>query len=130
MLYDGAAIDSILGRGTPHSKALSPDMSSCRWERPLPIIRAQLEADIRASGGHYVEAPVSGSLKPAEAGELVAMLAGDPRAGRGDSSAIGADVPSDGCCAARFPNALLMKIAINHFLIPMVTGLAEAYPFR
>jgi 3-hydroxyisobutyrate dehydrogenase len=29
-----------------------------------------LAADIRAAGGSYVEAPVSGSRKPAEAGEL------------------------------------------------------------
>jgi 3-hydroxyisobutyrate dehydrogenase len=37
-----------------------------------------LEADICAAGGSYVEAPVSGSRKPAEAGQLLAMLAGEP----------------------------------------------------
>jgi malonate transporter and related proteins len=34
-----------------------------------------LEVDTRAAGGRYVEAPVSGSRKPAEAGQLVAARA-------------------------------------------------------
>jgi 3-hydroxyisobutyrate dehydrogenase len=42
-----------------------------------PRYSEDLEADIRAAGGRYVEAPVSGSRAPAEAGELVAMLAGE-----------------------------------------------------
>jgi 3-hydroxyisobutyrate dehydrogenase-like beta-hydroxyacid dehydrogenase len=42
-----------------------------------PAYSRELEADIRCVGGYYVEAPVSGSRKPAEAGQLVAMLAGD-----------------------------------------------------
>ena len=42
-----------------------------------PAYSRELEADIRSVGGYYVEAPVSGSRKPAEAGQLVAMLAGD-----------------------------------------------------
>lgn len=37
-----------------------------------------LAAGIRAAGGRYVEAPVSGSRKPAGTGQLVAMLGGDP----------------------------------------------------
>jgi len=38
-----------------------------------------LSDDIRSVGGRYVEAPVSGSRKPAEGGQLVGMLAGDPQ---------------------------------------------------
>jgi 3-hydroxyisobutyrate dehydrogenase len=42
-----------------------------------PAYSRERETDIRCVGGHYVEAPVSGSRKPAEAGQLVALLAGD-----------------------------------------------------
>jgi 3-hydroxyisobutyrate dehydrogenase len=87
-----------------------------------------LEVDIRAAGGRYVEAPVSGSRKPAEAGQLVAMLAGD-------ADAVAAVQPllapmckqAMGCGAV--PNALLMKLAVNLFLISSVTGLAESLHF-
>jgi 3-hydroxyisobutyrate dehydrogenase len=43
-----------------------------------PDYSRALAADIQAAGGRYVEAPVSGSKKPAEAGHLVALLGGDP----------------------------------------------------
>jgi 3-hydroxyisobutyrate dehydrogenase len=87
-----------------------------------------LEADIRAAGGRYVEAPVSGSRKPAEAGELVAMLAGE-------QSAIEHVRPRlRPMCGETFvcgpvPAALLMKLSVNLFLITMVSGLAEAVHF-
>jgi len=38
-----------------------------------PAYSRELEADIRSVGGYYIEAPVSGSRKLAEAGQLVAM---------------------------------------------------------
>jgi hypothetical protein len=54
-----------------------------------PSYSKALEADVGAEAGRYVEAPVSGSRKPAEAGQLVAMLAGKPegcgRRSRADS---------------------------------------------
>jgi 3-hydroxyisobutyrate dehydrogenase len=43
-----------------------------------PSYSKALEDDIHAAGGYYVEAPVSGSRKLAETGQLVAMLAGEP----------------------------------------------------
>jgi 3-hydroxyisobutyrate dehydrogenase len=87
-----------------------------------------LEKDILAAGGRYVEAPVSGSRKPAEAGQLVGMLAGEP-----DAVALVRPLLKPMCrettlCGA-VPNALLMKLSVNLFLISMVTGLAEAVHF-
>jgi 3-hydroxyisobutyrate dehydrogenase len=74
MLADGPAIDAVLGgvaadltgRVVVHMGTTSPEYSR------------GLEARVRARGGSYVEAPVSGSRLPAEAGRLVGMLAGDP----------------------------------------------------
>ena len=60
-----------------------------------PAYSRGLEADILSAGGRYVEAPVSGSRKPAEAGQLVAMLAGDADAVDADPSVAGPDVPGN-----------------------------------
>jgi 3-hydroxyisobutyrate dehydrogenase len=93
-----------------------------------PEYSRSLADEICAAGGCYVEAPVSGSRGPAEAGELVAMVAG-PR----DAAARLADVLAPMCRAVvpcgPVPNGLLMKFAVNIFLITTVTGLAEAAHF-
>lgn len=128
MLYDAAAIDTVLGRGTPEFRDRVAGHVIVQMGTPSPGYSKSLEADIRAAGGAYVEAPVSGSLKPAEAGQLVGMLAGEP-----DLIAEVRPLMAPMCrevfsCGA-VPGALLMKIAINAFLIPMVTGLAEAFHF-
>jgi 3-hydroxyisobutyrate dehydrogenase len=93
-----------------------------------PSWSAQRSRDVHQAGGVWVEAPVSGSRGPAEAGELVAMLAGEAEA---------LDVAREiirPCCRDMFdcgavPNALRMKLAVNLFLITLVTGLVEATHF-
>jgi 3-hydroxyisobutyrate dehydrogenase len=83
---------------------------------------------VSAAGGRYVEAPVSGSRAPAEAGDLVAMLAGDPA----DTAAVApllAPMCRQTVDCGPVPNALLMKLAVNIFLITTVTGLVEAFHF-
>ena len=75
-----------------------------------------------------MEAPVSGSRGPAEAGELVAMLAG-----QADALELAREIIRP-CCREIFdcggpPNALRMKLAVNLFLITLVTGLVEATHF-
>lgn len=42
-----------------------------------PETAQEISTAIRAQGGRFLEAPVSGSKKPAEAGELIIMCAGD-----------------------------------------------------
>ena len=75
MLVDGAAIDAVLGRGTRAFGARVKDRTIVHMGTTSPAYSRGLEADVWAAGGGYVEAPVSGSRKPAEAGQLVAMLA-------------------------------------------------------
>jgi 3-hydroxyisobutyrate dehydrogenase len=93
-----------------------------------PAYSQALEADIRAAGGSYVEAPVSGSRKPAEAGELVAMLAGE-RAPVDEVRPLLEPMCQETIVCGEVPAALLMKLAVNLFLITVVTGLAEAVHF-
>jgi 3-hydroxyisobutyrate dehydrogenase len=77
MLVDGCAMDHVLGRGTAQFRRNVAGKTIVNTATVSPRYSKELEADIRAAGGAYVEAPVSGSRKPAEAGQLVAMLAGD-----------------------------------------------------
>ena len=89
---------------------------------------SKLFARTPANKVRYVEAPVSGSRVPAEQGKLVGMLAGDPEA-----VAMALPLLRPLCertfhCGA-VPRALHMKLAVNLFLITMVTGLAEATHF-
>jgi len=128
MLYDAAAIDAVLGRGTPAFRDLVAGHVIVQMGTPSPEYSKILDADIRAAGGAYIEAPVSGSLRPAEAGQLVGLLAGDPNL-VAQIQPVLAPMCREVFSCGQVPNALLMKIAINAFLIPMVTGLAEAFHF-
>ncbi|MGW8698127.1 NAD(P)-dependent oxidoreductase [Streptomyces eurythermus] len=128
MLADEAAVDAALGRGTPELAARVAGRVIVHMGTTAPEYSRALETDIRAAGGRYAEAPVSGSRVPAEQGQLVAMLAGE-------EDAVAAVRPllapmcreTFGCGAV--PGALLMKLSVNLFLITQVTGLAEAFHF-
>lgn len=128
MLMDGKAIDAVLARGTPAFARRVEGHLIVNLSTVEPEYSQELADDIRAAGGRFVEAPVSGSRIPAEKGELVAMLSGSPA----DIDAIGDRLAP--MCRQHFvcgpvPGALRMKLAVNTFLITMVTGLAEAARF-
>jgi 3-hydroxyisobutyrate dehydrogenase len=128
MLATGDAVDSVLGRGTTVFERYVGGRTVVLMGTTAPEYSRGLAADIRMAGGAYVEAPVSGSRGPAEAGDLVAMLAGD----QGDVDRVRPLLEpmcreTIGC--GPVPRALLMKLAVNTFLISMVTGLAEAFHF-
>jgi len=93
-----------------------------------PEYSTLLERDLKAAQGRYVEAPVSGSKKPAEDGQLIAMLAGDPEAVEAIEPLL-KPVCRQWIDCGPVPNALLMKLSVNLFLITMVTGLVEAFHF-
>jgi 3-hydroxyisobutyrate dehydrogenase len=127
MLANGEVVDAVLGRGT-EAFAMVRDRTLVHMGTTAAAYSQGLEADVRAAGGHYVEAPVSGSRGPAERAELVAMLAGDD-----DAVARVADVVRPMCrevvpCGA-VPNALVTKLTVNLFLIATVTALAETFHF-
>jgi 3-hydroxyisobutyrate dehydrogenase len=128
MLAGGDAIDAVLRRGTPDFAATVARHTIVHMGTTSPGYSRGLEADVRAAGGSYVEAPVSGSRKPAEAGQLVAMLAGDPAATAALRPLLRPMCQETFVCGP-VPDALLMKLAVNVFLITMVTGLAEAVHF-
>ncbi|MEV0237224.1 NAD(P)-dependent oxidoreductase [Nonomuraea sp. NPDC050786] len=128
MLANDTAIDVVLGRGTPMFETYVARHAIVHMGTTSPEYSRALEADIRAAGGAYVEAPVSGSRKPAEAGQLVAMVAGEPP-GTEDVLPLLRSMCHETIGCGPVPNALLMKLSVNLFLITMVTGLAEAAHF-
>jgi len=128
MLADEVAIDAVLARGGRDFVARVADRIIVHMGTTTPAYSQALEADIRAAGGRYVEAPVSGSRKPAEAGQLVGMLAGDAAA-VAELRPLLAPICRETIVCGAVPGALLMKLSVNLFLISMVTGLAESVHF-
>ncbi|GAA2577006.1 NAD(P)-dependent oxidoreductase [Winogradskya consettensis] len=127
MLANGAAIDAVLGRGTELFDAVKGKII-VHMGTTAAEYSAGLAEEVIAAGGRYVEAPVSGSRKPAEAAQLVTMLAGEP----GDVAVVRpllAPMVRDAIECGPVPQGLLMKLAVNVYLINLVTGLAEAYHF-
>jgi len=128
MLMNGEASDAVLGRGQAAFRANVAGRTIVNMGTTSPDYSAGLEKDVLAAGGEYIEAPVSGSRKPAEAGQLVAMTAGQSRRMDEVEKLLGFMCASAVRCGA-VPAALQMKLAVNLFLITMVTGLAEAHHF-
>jgi 3-hydroxyisobutyrate dehydrogenase len=128
MLADEAAIDEVLARGPRGFGVLVAGRSIVHMGTTAPSYSLGLREDLVRAGASYVEAPVSGSRRPAEAGELVAMVAGDPEAVARVKPPLAAMCKEIFDCGA-VPGALLMKLAVNLYLITMVAGLAEAAHF-
>ncbi|AJE43476.1 NAD(P)-dependent oxidoreductase [Streptomyces nodosus] len=128
MLADDVATDSVLGRATPAFTARVAGRVLVHMGTTSPDHSRGLAAEVRAAGGRYVEAPVSGSRVPAENGQLVAMLAGDDTAVDLVRPLLAPLCRETFLCGPA-PNALLMKLSVNLFLITLVTGLSEAYHF-
>ncbi|MFI7499218.1 NAD(P)-dependent oxidoreductase [Streptomyces sp. NPDC049687] len=128
MPADEAATDAVLGRGTPDFTARVAGRTVVHMGTIAPEYSGGLQDDVRAAGGRYVEAPVSGSRIPAEQGRLVSMLAGDEDAVAAVRPLL-APVSHETFDCGPVPGALLMKFAVNLFLITLVTGLTEAFHF-
>jgi 3-hydroxyisobutyrate dehydrogenase len=124
MLQDGDAIDEVLGRGRSEFAARVVGRTIVSMGTTSAPYSQNLEGDMRRCGGRYVEAPVSGSKKPAEEGQLVAMVAGDDAA-VGDVLSLLKPMCSRTITCGAVPRAILMKLSVNLVLISLVTGLAE-----
>ena len=128
MLANGAVIDEVLERGTPRFDQMVAGRTLVHMGTTAAAYSERLSRDIASAGGRYVEAPVSGSRRPAEAGQLVGMVAGS-------TAAVDAVLPllaplcSTTVTCGEVPNATRMKLAVNLFLLTQVAGLAEAFHF-
>lgn len=124
MLLDETAVDAVLGRGTPLFRQRVAGKTVVQLGTTSAAFSQALERDIVDNGGSYVEAPVSGSRVPAEQGRLVGMAAGAEEAVQRVLPLLAPLCTRVFRCGA-VPGALRMKLAANHYLIGMVTVLAE-----
>lgn len=128
MLRDAEAVDVVLRGQAAGLAELVRDRTVVNMGTQPPERSRALAAEIEAAGGDYVEAPVSGSRRPAENGELVAMLAGRPETVERVQRLI-APLCAQTIPCGEVPQALTMKLTVNVFLISVVTGLAETFHF-
>ena len=128
MLANDEAIDSVLDRNTPTFPARVKGRLVINMGTSSATYSQALGEQIRAAGGRYVEAPVSGSQVQAEAAQLVIMLAGDA-ADVAEASHLLAPLGRQCVACGQVPAALRMKLAVNLYLITLVTALGEAVHF-
>lgn len=124
-LLDRHAVDAALGRGTPAFAARVAKATLVMLGTTSAEYSRELADEVRAHGGRHVEAPVSGSRVPAERGELIGMLAGPDEDVRRVEPLLAPLCREIVHCGA-VPNALRLKLAVNHYLIATVAALAEA----
>lgn len=125
MLADDAATDQVLGRGSADFARRVAGRLIVNMGTHAPSWSKALEEDILAAGGRFVEAPVSGSRGPAEAGQLVAMVAGEAEALDAVRPLL-APLCREVVVTGRVPSAMACKMAVNLYLIASVAALAEA----
>lgn len=128
MLVDGEALDQVLGRSTPAFHERVKDRLIVSLATHSAAYSKGLEATIRVAGGRYAEAPVSGSRKPSEGAQLVAMMAGDAEDVDRLRPILAAMCRQLVPCGA-VPDGTLMKISTALFNIAMITALSEAMNF-
>lgn len=135
MLANEAATDAVLGRSVPADSQAHGLLRVPLAGRIVvntgtvsPQYSQALSRDVLEAGGAYVEAPVSGSRVPAEQGKLVGMLAGEAAAIESVQPLL-AHLCADTFLCGAVGNALIMKLAVNTYLITLVTGLAESFSF-
>lgn len=128
MMANAAALDAVLGRGTASFAERVRGRVVVSTGTCAPEHSAALDAEVRAVGGSYVESPVSGSRVPAETAQLVAMVAGEPAVTERVVPLM-RHLCREVFVCGRPPTALSTKLAVNLYLITMVTGLVEAAHF-
>jgi 3-hydroxyisobutyrate dehydrogenase len=128
MLASEEAMDAVLERGTAAFAALVSGHTVIHAGTTSPAYSRGLAADIAAAGGRYVECPVSGSARQAQAGQLIAMLAGETTLIEALRPRLAPMLRASFVCGP-VPTALMMKLAVNLFLITTMSGLCEAFHF-
>lgn len=128
MLANGTVVDEALGRSEAGFAVDVAGRTVVHTGTVSPSYSRALGEHLAACGGELVEAPVSGSSGPAWAGELVGMLAGRP-ATLDRVEPLLAPLTSRVFRCGPVPGALETKLAVNTFLIVMVTGLAETMAY-
>lgn len=128
MLKDDAATDAVLARKEGAVGLAVEGRTLINTATLTPAYSGGLAEAVAAAGGVYIEAPVSGSLAPAEAGALLVMAAG-PKAAVEAAEPIFSAIGKETIYCGAPPAAMRMKCASNFQLAGLMSGLAEAFNF-
>jgi 3-hydroxyisobutyrate dehydrogenase len=129
MLFDESAIDDVLRRSEPGWADAWSGRTLILMSTVQPAYSEGLRDEIEAAGGVYLEAPVSGSRVPAERGELVVMLSGTDDDAMTRAELLMRPLSRRVVRCGPTPGALRTKLAVNLYMIVLVTGLVEAVGF-
>jgi len=124
MLSDPAAVDAVLAAALDSLKpgAIVIDMSTVD-----PATAHRADAQVRARGGRFLDAPVSGSRQPAADGTLIIMAGGDP-------ATLAEARPVLDCMGrvlhvGAVGQGMAMKLVLNGLGAHMMTGFAALLAF-
>lgn len=94
-----------------------------------PAYSAELEADLASAGARYIEAPVSGSKKPAETGQLLILASAAHASHIDDAQPLFDAVGKKTVRCGPVPMAMRMKLANQLLLIASFEAITEATHF-
>ena len=110
--------DGVLDGVRPGSQLVD-----CATLRPEDM--TSLADRVHSKGGLFCEAPVSGSKGPAEAGQLIFMVAGDERVFENAAAELDAMGKKSVFCGAEVGAATRMKLVVNLIMGTQLAALAE-----
>lgn len=122
MLADPPAVRAVVDGPNGVVAGLGPGALVVDMSTVDPATARAVDAAVRARGGRFVDAPVSGTRKPAVDGTLVIMAGGDPAdvaRARPVLEAMGRVVPVGGV-----GQGMAMKLVLNGLGAHMMTGFA------
>lgn len=122
-------IDDVLERSGGVVRAPVKDRIVINMATVAPDYSERLAADVAAAGGRYVEAPVSGSRRPAEARQLVILAAAADDAVVDEVQPLFSAIGKITLRCGTPPSAMRMKLANNLLLITLMAGFTEAVHF-
>ena len=128
MLLNQDAVDTVLERSTVAFADNVRGKTIIGMGSVDPSYSVALASEIADAGGSYLEAPVSGSRLPAERGQLVCLLGGDPTVADAAAPLLRRMCKDQIYCGAA-GDGLRMKLAINLYLCSSLVALAEATNF-
>jgi 3-hydroxyisobutyrate dehydrogenase-like beta-hydroxyacid dehydrogenase len=122
MLFNASAFESIL---TPEFYDALRGKTLVNTSSVGVDFNKSLSEKVRAAGGTFLEMPVSGSKVPAEQGQLVGLMAGDPDVADRIRPFVKPLTKSAVYCGP-IGSGLQAKYAVNTLLITLTVGLSES----
>jgi len=128
MVTGPEALNDLLFGPEGAAQALGPDQVFIQMSSVSPSYTRELARKLEATGAAFIDAPVSGSKKPAEEGTLVILAGGEPEQVAAATPLLSTMGKKVVYCGPAGQGAM-MKMMINLLLGLMMEGFAEALNF-